>query len=49
MTMFKVNIHEAKAKLSEFIEAVERGEQVETEEHSLNSSHIQKSRMPSSA
>ena len=28
MTMFKVNIHEAKAKLSEFIEAVERGEQV---------------------
>jgi prevent-host-death family protein len=26
--MFKVNIHEAKAKLSEFIEAVERGERV---------------------
>jgi antitoxin (DNA-binding transcriptional repressor) of toxin-antitoxin stability system len=28
MTMKKVNIHEAKAKLSEFIDAVERGEQV---------------------
>jgi antitoxin (DNA-binding transcriptional repressor) of toxin-antitoxin stability system len=26
--MLKVNIHEAKAKLSEFIEAVERGERV---------------------
>lgn len=26
--MFKVNIHEAKAKLSEFIEAVERGDRV---------------------
>ena len=28
MTMFKVNIHEAKARLSEFLEAVERGERV---------------------
>lgn len=26
--MFKVNIHEAKARLSEFVEAVERGERV---------------------
>jgi prevent-host-death family protein len=28
MTMFKVNIHEAKARLSEFVDAVERGERV---------------------
>jgi prevent-host-death family protein len=28
MTMFKVNIHQAKARLSEFLEAVERGERV---------------------
>jgi antitoxin (DNA-binding transcriptional repressor) of toxin-antitoxin stability system len=28
MTMFKVNIHEAKARLSEYVEAVERGEHV---------------------
>ena len=28
MTMIMVNIHEAKAKLSEFVEAVERGERV---------------------
>jgi prevent-host-death family protein len=28
MVMIMVNIHEAKARLSEFIEAVERGEQV---------------------
>jgi prevent-host-death family protein len=28
MTMIMVNIHEAKAKLSEFVDAVERGERV---------------------
>jgi antitoxin (DNA-binding transcriptional repressor) of toxin-antitoxin stability system len=28
MTMIMVNIHEAKAKLSEYLEAVERGERV---------------------
>ena len=28
MTMLKVNIHEAKARLSEFLEAAERGERV---------------------
>jgi prevent-host-death family protein len=28
MTMKKVNIHEAKARLSEFVEAVERGERI---------------------
>ena len=28
MVMIMVNIHQAKARLSEFIEAVERGEQV---------------------